>query len=120
MFIVSFLRWWYGTGWANVLSGLRTHAEGVLDAFSMPQLSRTMFAPWRRIISYPGAGLDARIKAWADNLFSRTIGFVVRLLVLLTACLTLSLVILVSLLEFVLWPLLPPAAIGCLIAGVLI
>lgn len=88
--------------------------------FSAAQLLKTLFAPWRRIITYPGASLADRWKAWGDNLFSRIIGFVVRLIVLLAALVALTIVAVVTAIEMLLWPLLPLAIPGCLIAGLLL
>jgi hypothetical protein len=117
MFITSFLSWWYGPGWLQVVSSLESRSGQVMDIFSVNQLFKTLFAPWRRIISYPGASLAEKFRAWGDNVFSRTIGFFVRLLVILAAFFSLFLVLVLSLLELVIWPLMPPAIIGLVIVG---
>lgn len=85
--------------------------------FSVPTLARTMFAPWRRIITYPGAGLDAKLRAMGDNMVSRAIGFTVRLLVLSAALVTLTLVSIIGVLQIILWPLVPPAIVVGLVKG---
>jgi hypothetical protein len=120
MFMVSFLSWWYKTGWAQVASSFDTRITHVANSFSVSQLFKTLFAPWRRIISYPGASLGDKFRAWGDNLFSRTIGLIVRLLVLIAAGLTIGLVSILTLIELVLWPILPPAVIGLIILGIVL
>jgi hypothetical protein len=120
MLILSFFSWWYGRGWQQVARGFGPRLRGVMNAFSVSQLLRTLFAPWRRIITYPGASLEDRFRAWGDNMFSRVIGLVVRLFVLLGAAMTLVLVALLTVAELVIWPLLPVAVPGCLIAGLII
>ena len=120
MLLGSFFSWWYGKGWAQVLKSFTSRLAGVAEAFSVVQLSRTLFSPWRRIISYPDAGLAEKFRAWIDNLISRVVGFVVRVLVLLAALVVFILVAIVMTIETVLWPLLPPAIIGCLVAGLLL
>ena len=107
MLILSFFQWWYGPGWRQVHSAIGSRATGIIAAFSVPQLLRTLFAPWRRIITYPGASLEARFRAWVDNMVSRVIGFFVRLCVLLGAGFTLAAVLIVSIAELLAWPLLP-------------
>jgi hypothetical protein len=119
MFMASFFTWWYGTGWRQVLSSFMPRLKAIAQTFSVSQLINTLFAPWRRIITYPGASLPERFHAWGDNLFSRTIGFVVRLFVLLAALIASLITALVSLIEIIIWPLMPPAVIGLIIAGLI-
>jgi len=88
--------------------------------FSVKQLLRTLLSPWRRIISYPGASLDERWRAWGDNLFSRVIGFIIRVFVLFAAMLVVIFVALLVGLEIIVWPLLPLAGPGCIVAGIVL
>jgi hypothetical protein len=120
MLAFSFFSWWYGRGWGLVLASFGPRLHAVMDNFSVGQLLKTLFEPWRRIISYPGSSLDERFRAWGDNMFSRVIGFVVRLVVLLTALVSLMLVAALTLVELIVWPLLPVAVPACLLAGLII
>ena len=120
MFIISFFSWWYGKGWVQVLESFKPRLVAVMNLFSVQQLLKTMFAPWRRIISYPGASLGDKFRAWGDNLFSRTIGFFVRLFVLFSALLISMLIMVITAIELVVWPALPPAIFGCLVVGALL
>ncbi len=115
MLVLSFFSWWYGRGWKMVLDSFGPRLKNVAINFSVAQLLRTLFQPWRRIISYPGASLDAKIRAWGDNLVSRAIGFVVRFCVLVAALFTFIFVALFTVVEVIVWPLLPLAVPGCLI-----
>ena len=117
---MSFFSWWYGRGWKQVADSTGPRLTNVSALFSVEQLMRTLFSPWRRIISYPGASLQDKLRAWGDNMFSRIIGFIVRLFVLLAAFIALVLVGLLSILELIIWPLLPLAIPGFIIAGLTI
>jgi hypothetical protein len=117
MLVASFFSWWYGRGWRQVASSFGSRLDGLANTFSVSQLLRTLFAPWRRIISYPGASLGERFKAWGDNMISRAVGFMVRLIVLFTALIVAAVVIIFSALELILWPLLPIAAPVLIIMG---
>ncbi len=86
----------------------------------MKQLLQTLFAPWKRIITYPGASLVERWRAWNDNLFSRFIGFIIRFFVLLAALVVLFFLALLTLIEFIVWPLIPLAVPACIIWGLII
>ena len=120
MFVVSLFAWWYGPGWRRVSVRFRRRLDSVLQEFSVSQLLHTLFAPWRRIITYPGAGFSERWRAWNDNLFSRMIGFFVRAFVLLAALVIVALLMLTTLLEFIVWPLMPIAIPVCLVWGLLL
>lgn len=87
------------------------------ETFSVGLLLRTLFSPWRRIITYPGAGIGAHMRALGDNLVSRFIGFLIRLTVLVTAAISLVALIVFSGLLLVMWPLLPLASVGLFITG---
>lgn len=119
MLVASFLSWWYGQGWRQIAGSFSSRLHSVANDFSVGQLLKTLFAPWRRIITYPGASLAERFHAGIDNLFSRMIGFVVRLFVLLAAVVSLAAVALLSIIEIIVWPLVPWAIPGFLIAGLL-
>lgn len=111
--------WWYGPGWKAAAKGISKGINGVSRLFSIPILIRTLFAPWKRIISYPGASLDAKLRAYGDNIVSRAVGFTVRFLVLLTALATSTVVAVGGIVGCVLWPLAPPTAVALIIRSLL-
>ena len=119
MLVLSFLSWWYGRGWKQVWGSVGPRLHGVMTSFSVKQLAKTLFQPWRRIITYPGASLAEKFKAWGDNAVSRAVGFTVRAGVLLAAFVTLVAVTVVTIIEIIAWPLIPLAVPGLLIAGLL-
>jgi hypothetical protein len=118
MLMLEFVRWWYGRGWAGALQAVKDRAAALSELFSISILLRTLFSPWRRIITYPGAGLDAHLRAMLDNLVSRFIGFFVRISVLIAAGVVFVAWFVMSALELALWPVLPVVAAGLIIWGV--
>jgi hypothetical protein len=119
MLAAQFFVWWYGQGWALVFKNMQRRMRQTGQMFSVSMLLRTLFAPWRRIISYPGASLGDHLQALGDNLVSRAVGFTVRVLVLITACITFIVVAVVALIEIVAWPLVPIAIVAGIIKGFL-
>lgn len=119
MFVKVFLSWWYREGWADVAKSLNRRAVNVAQIFSVNQLLSTLFAPWRRIITYPGASFQDKFRAWTDNIFSRTIGFVIRIFVLFIALLMTLFISLLTIIELILWPILPVGIIGALLVGLI-
>lgn len=119
MLTFQLLSWWYSQGWLQVIKSFNRRMVGVSHVFSVPILVRTLWSPWRRIVTYPGAGLDARLRAMGDNLVSRCIGFTVRILVLLTAGLALLFTAVLGLLLIVAWPIIPPLVPVLVIKGII-
>lgn len=117
MIALEILTWWYRSGWAQVAKNAQQRFFKVSHLFSVPILVRTLFAPWRRIITYPGASIEAKFRAMGDNLVSRVVGFTVRSFVLLSAGVMLVAVCVVAVLQLIIWPLIPPAIVISLIKG---
>jgi hypothetical protein len=119
MMTLEFFKWWYGAGWALAWQRLRIKLAAIEAAFSVGTLLRTLFAPWRRIVSYPGAGLDAHLRAMIDNLVSRVVGFTVRIFVLIGAAVVTIIFGTLALIACLVWPILPLLAVSALIWGIL-
>jgi hypothetical protein len=119
MMFTQFCIWWYGRGWHDLITNFPRRIHKTAAAFSISVLIRTLFAPWRRIISHPGAGMSDRFNAWLDNMVSRVIGFLVRSLVLIAAGFTVLGTAIITAIEIVLWPCIPLAIIGVIIAGIM-
>lgn len=119
MLFADFFIWWYGHGWTHVFTNIPRRFQRTLQAFSIVVLLETLFSPWRRIITPPGANIAEHLRAFGDNLISRGVGFVVRLFVLLAGVLALVLIAALSLVEIIVWPLAPIAAVVFLVKGIL-
>lgn len=117
MLLVAFVQWWYGPGWRDASSRLAARIRATFLTFSVPILLRTMFAPWRRIITYPGASLQDRMRAVVDNLVSRAVGFAVRLFALLAALIIVAIYVTFGGLLLILWPILPLLGPALIVGG---
>ncbi len=117
MLLLEFFIWWYGPGWKQAWRNSYKWVNSVLLAFSLDVLLKTLFSPWKRIVSTPGRGLDEKMRAMVDNLVSRVIGFIVRTIVLISAVVILVVTAVVGLTMAVIWPLLPFLGVGLLIWG---
>ena len=120
MLLTAFIYWWYGDGWKSVFASYGRRLHGLSETFSIRQLSRTLFEPWRRIISYPGSSIGEKFRAWGDNIVSRAVGFCVRILFLLGALFSAIAIIIFTTVELVLWPLIPILIPIFLIGGLII
>lgn len=117
MLISEFFTWWYGAGWSQTITDLKRRLDKTIQMFSIPVILRTLFAPWRRIITPPGKSLDTRFRSFIDNMISRLVGLAVRLITLAVALIVVTGVILVSLLVIIVWPLLPVVVFVALVKG---
>jgi hypothetical protein len=117
--MLEMIRWWYGRGWSDCAANAKQRLVVLADTFSVAILLRTLFAPWKRIITYPGAGLEAYFRAMLDNLVSRFIGFFVRIGVLLSAAIVFVLCIVIGFLQIIAWPLVPFAGLALIVWGMI-
>jgi hypothetical protein len=117
--IFEILRWWYVTGWRQAIHRIVSWPQGVEQLFSLSLLVKTLFSPWRRIVTPPGRGLDAKMHAMLDNLVSRCVGFVIRLFVIIAAGFSMLAALMGSLALAVIWPLLPPAFVFFVVKGII-
>lgn len=120
LMLVEFVIWWYSTGWIETFQRVGGRVKAVWRMFSVPILLRTLFAPWRRIISAPGKSIDQIFRGMIDNTVSRLVGFTVRCFALFAAILLTGLALVVGLVIVVAWPLLPPAVIFFLLKGTIL
>lgn len=117
MLALAFFSWWYGTGWKLVSKKTLNTQKSILQIFSVSLLLKTLFQPWRRIITHPGASASDHFHAALDNLVSRFIGFLVRSFVIVGALISSGLMAIVGTLQLILWPLVPPAIIATIVLG---
>jgi hypothetical protein len=118
MLAMELIGWWYGQGWLGAAKRLHRRLVRVSQMFSVSILLRTLFAPWRRIVTQPGPGIDAQIRAFGDNLISRAVGFVVRVFVLIGAVVLLAITSVLGAIELVVWLLVPPMIVIAVAMGI--
>lgn len=119
MIAAAFFTWWYGQGWALVFKNIQRRLRQTSQMFSISILLKTLFSPWHRIVSYPGASIGDHMRAMTDNLVSRFVGFTVRIFVLIAAGISLLIVAVVAIIEIIAWPLVPLAIVAGIIKGLM-
>jgi len=87
-------------------------------SFSIGILLRTLFAPWKMIVTPPGRSLDDKFRAALDNLVSRTVGFFVRIFSLISAMVLLIGALLIGAVAAVAWPFIPVLVVLSAFKGV--
>ena len=117
MLLVDAIQWWYSTGFIRLARRVLSTLKGIWLSFSVPILIMTLFAPWRRIITYGGRTIGDRFRASLDNFISRCVGFCVRVLVLIAAGVLALLTAGGGTAALILWLFGPVIAIGLLVWG---
>ena len=114
MLVMAFFRWWYTAGWLRLLVEIKRRLIRLGQTFSVPVLLRTLFKPWKQIVALrdPNATIGMRMRGLLDNLISRFVGLVVRLLTLVAGALTIVVLGVLGLLTLISWPLLPLITVG--------
>ena len=108
MLMVGFFSWWYGAGWRGQVSRVGGTLASVNDFFSIPLLLKTLFAPFRQISADAGGNdIASKFRAWGDRMFSRAIGGFMRIIMIIVGGLTLLVVLFLSLIRLILWPVFP-------------
>lgn len=104
MFMVDMLSWWYSRGWGVFVDGFKTRLRDSVDFFSIGQLLRTLFKPYRQISANSnGQGMEA----FFDKLISRLVGFFVRVFIIVFGGIALLLESLLGVVMIVAWPFAP-------------
>lgn len=110
------LTWWYTIGWLDLLRRSADRLSSVLSYFSVSQLVGSLFAPFRQISAGGARGpLNVRMRAWGDKQFSRVIGAIVRLILIITGLVAFAATLAVCLLALLIWPILPVVPLFALI-----
>jgi hypothetical protein len=122
MAFIYLLQWWYGAGWRRQVGLVSVRVKRVGKAFSGGILIKTLFSPWKRLVTGTdrNSTLGDKLRAALDNVVSRFVGFMVRSITLLTASLTIVIIFIANIIILILWPVVPFAPILCLIGWLLL
>lgn len=117
---LAYLWWHYTTAWVD-LARLYTNLVWFLwHYFSFGLLARTLLAPWKRLRETKGgAGDSGFLGRLIINSVTRIVGFVLRSLVMLAGLAALLLFSAAFALFFLLWLVLPFAAVALLGFGII-
>lgn len=117
MLLFSMLGWWYSRGWVWVFKYmLITRTKRILEFFSVADLLKTLFAPFRQdVIDTKNAPIGYKLQALGGNIISRFLGFLIRSTLIIIG-LALSLLNgVIGIAVVIVWPLLPFAPLVSLL-----
>lgn len=116
MLLIDLFTWWYTSGLLGFFGTLKNLLRSTLRTFSFGSLLKNLFAPYRQIAAgEQGRDLRSRFSVFIDKTFSRLIGFVVRIFLIIFGLIILILELPLLLFLALLWPLVPLMPVVCLI-----
>lgn len=112
MFMVGLISWWYGRGWVSQWTRIGRRFTATLEFFSVGQLLKTLFSPFRQISATTtgGGSIGVAFRAFIDRLISRVIGAFVRFFTIVFGLIVIALQALYETVIMIAWwflPLLP-------------
>ncbi len=109
MFIVGLFTWWYGAGWKKVGQIFINKLTASEDFFSIDLLLGSLFAPFKQISASSGSGgtLQMKLQAWFDKQFSRVIGAIIRITIIITGTTWMMIQVVMDVIIMLLWPIIP-------------
>ena len=121
MLVSDILHYWYSVEVPRSPERLQRLILITADAFSIPFLIRTLFAPWRQdVVPTYGLALQERLRAFWYNLVAILVGFTVRLFVLLTGSIAVGLIVFLGSVFLLVYLLLPVVPVLLFLSGMVI
>lgn len=122
MAIAEMFVWWYSGGWRAFIAKSHSALSHIIDLFSMGDLLRTLFKPFRQIsaeTASSSSSMDLRFHIFLDRLVSRCIGFVSRLVLLIAGSIIILLGGILSIILILLWPIIPLLPIAGIVLSII-
>jgi len=83
LFIINFIKWWYTKGLIRLFEYEAVFIAYLANIFSIKESLLHLFSPWKKLVEARRAGLEG-FRDWIiDNLVSRSVGFVMRLFLII-------------------------------------
>jgi len=107
--LFQYFQWHFFDSAKNVLIAWRNFIFFNLNYFSIPLLLKTLFSPWRRYRwAYPrGFSFGKYFEVFVSNLFSRIMGAIIRVVLIVFGLLVEIFIIFGGAIVFLVWILLP-------------
>jgi hypothetical protein len=115
-----YLIWHYSRAFAEIFHVFKNFFWFTSNFFSLKQLLRSYFSPWRRITEERGRTFSFEDLAsyLIINLISRIIGFILRTVIILTGLAPLIILCLLVVMVYIAWVMAPLLIFACLYFGI--
>jgi len=111
-FVPTLFAWWYGRGLTRLFQFLGALFSYTANLFSIKSLLKTLFSPWKKMVGERQKGIEG-LKLWLlDNFVSRTVGFVVRVMMIIFCLISILLYGIFAIVAIGFWLLMPGVILG--------
>lgn len=121
-FAHHYLQWHYTQGVTELLHIYRNFIWFIHRLFSLPELTRSLFSPYKRIVETQGErwSFEDLIGRIVIGLLSRTVGFCIRLTLLVAGLVFMAMLTIVLLALLVIWFFAPAVVMLGVLYGVIL
>lgn len=118
--LTAYFKWHYGQGLRESFLVLRNFLWFISHFFSFKLLSKTLFAPWKRMGEKYSGGFNFEnfASALIVNLIMRAVGFVTRVIILSLGFLSYIFSVLLGFVTFMVWVFAPVVLIACIVLSI--
>jgi len=115
-----YILWHYVSAFGEIAHISKNFFWFTVHFFSLPQLIRSYFAPWKRMTEERGDVFNFEEMAGfvIVNILSRVVGATLRTCIILAGLIAILIVLIGTIITFIFWVLAPAAIITCLILGI--
>lgn len=106
MFAFDLVKWWYAKGWRVFFEGFKNELRDTTDTFSIGELLRTLFKPYKQIGTESKAG-EPGLNIFLDKLISRIVGMASRLVLIVTGTIVIIGEVILGIVLTIVWPVIP-------------
>ena len=107
---MDFISWHYSLGVDYYIKSVVSTIKWFLHYFSIPLLLKTLFSPWKRMVTIdtsPGFNFQKRFEAFTFNAVSVVIGFITRVILIVSGIVFVFVAALGGAIGFLFWLILP-------------
>ena len=118
--MVDLVQWWYAKGWGVFSGDLKRKIKDTADTFSIGELLRTLFKPYRQIDASSNTNTsEPFLSVIFGKLVSRLVGFATRTVLIISGIVVILGESLIGGFVMIIWPLIPLLPIAGIVMAII-
>ncbi len=118
--IKDYFSWHYLRAWKELFNVWLNFLWFTIHFFSIPELFRSLFSPWKRMTEErkPGFQFEDLASFFIINLLSRLVGAILRTTIIVAGLVMLTLVIITGVITYIFWLFAPLIVVSSFVFGI--